>query len=217
MTTDLEQGEIFYQMVSLPVGFVGLVSHMGKIRKIALCTTREEVLADIQAHFPKAQKRWVACLQDALNQLQEYFCGQRRQFSLDLDWHVLSPFQRRVLQQLQQLPYAKRTTYGDLALQVGAPGAARAVGGVMAANPFVIVVPCHRVVGRDGRLTGYSGGAGLAVKQWLLDFELKTVNPEVATIDLFLQPASHKPFQPLTRCGNQQGKTEDVGAKTRGQ
>lgn len=176
MTTEHEQSEIFYQVASFPVGYIGLVSHLGKIRKIALCSSCEEALADIHAHFPKAQQGWSVCLQKALNQLQEYFCGQRRQFSLDLDWQVLSPFQRRVLQQLQQLPYAERITYGDLADQVGSPGAARAVGGVMAANPFVIVVPCHRVLGRGGHLTGYSGGAGLSVKQWLLDFESKTVN-----------------------------------------
>lgn len=217
MSTNHEQSEIFYQVASFPVGFVGLVGQLGKIRKIALYLSCEEALADIHAHHPRAQQRLVACLQEALIQLQEYFCGQRRQFSLDLDWQVLTPFQRRVLQQLQQLPYAERTTYGDLADQVGAPGAARAVGGAMAANPFVIVVPCHRVVGRGGRLTGYSGGAGLPVKQWLLDFELKTVNSEMAAIDLFLQPAANKPFEPLACCGNQQGKTEDVGAKTRRQ
>ncbi len=80
-----------------------------------------------------------------------------------------SPFQRRVWQALLEIPYGATTTYGELALRLGKPGAARAVGLANGRNPFAIVVPCHRVVGARGALTGYGGG--LERKRWLLDHE----------------------------------------------
>jgi len=76
---------------------------------------------------------------------------------------------------LQTVPFATTVSYGDLAAMVGKPRAARAVGRVMAINPLPLIVPCHRVVGRNGDLVGYSGGGGLVTKEWLLAFELKVV------------------------------------------
>jgi len=76
-----------------------------------------------------------------------------------------------VLQQLQQVPYASTVSYGELAVLAGSPHAARAVGRVMAGNPWPLIVPCHRVVASNGSLGGYSGGEGVPTKQWLLDFE----------------------------------------------
>jgi methylated-DNA-[protein]-cysteine S-methyltransferase len=81
----------------------------------------------------------------------------------------LSPFARRVLEVLARLPYGHRTSYGQLAAAAGAPGAARAVGRVMANNPFPLIFPCHRVVGASGTLTGF--GPGLDMKQYLLERE----------------------------------------------
>jgi methylated-DNA-[protein]-cysteine S-methyltransferase len=105
---------------------------------------------------------------DAVAQLQEYFAGRRTRFDL-----VLRPagtaLQQRVWQLLTQVPYGRTTTYGDLARQLGGPGLARAVGSANARNPISIVVPCHRVVGADGRLVGYAGG--LERKRRLLDLE----------------------------------------------
>ena len=105
---------------------------------------------------------------DAVAQLGEYFAGQRRGFTLDLAPQG-TPFQHRVWSVLGEIPYGETITYAQLAGAIGRPGAARAVGLANGRNPLSIVVPCHRVVGTDGGLTGYAGGLG--VKAELLEFE----------------------------------------------
>ena len=105
---------------------------------------------------------------EAIRQLDEYFAGARRSFDLPLALEG-TPFQRRVWQALAGIPYGETIDYGELARRVGRPGAARAVGGANARNPVSIVLPCHRVVGAGGRLTGYAGG--LDVKRGLLEHE----------------------------------------------
>jgi methylated-DNA-[protein]-cysteine S-methyltransferase len=101
-------------------------------------------------------------------QLTEYFGGARTSFDLPMA-AVGTPFQRRVWSALLAIPFAATITYGELARRVGSPGAARAVGRANATNPLSIVVPCHRVIGADGALTGYAGGE--ARKRWLLEHE----------------------------------------------
>jgi methylated-DNA-[protein]-cysteine S-methyltransferase len=105
----------------------------------------------------------------ARRELDEYFEGRRRSFDLTVDLRALPPFTVTVLEELARVPYGKTTTYGDLARRVGHPRAARAVGTVMHRNRIPIVLPCHRVVGSTGDLTGYAGG--LDVKQTLLELE----------------------------------------------
>jgi methylated-DNA-[protein]-cysteine S-methyltransferase len=103
-------------------------------------------------------------------QLQEYFEGKRQSFSLPLATDVGSAFDQKVWQSLQQQPYGQTTSYGALALQaLGGVQAARAVGAAVGRNPWLVVVPCHRVVGKNGSLTGFS--AGLAHKVQLLKLE----------------------------------------------
>jgi methylated-DNA-[protein]-cysteine S-methyltransferase len=104
-------------------------------------------------------------LADARQQLAEYFLGQRRDFTVRLA-PPGTPFQRRVWQELQRIPYGTTVTYTELAQRLGQPRAVRAVGHANGRNPIAILIPCHRVVGRDGRLRGYA--AGLAFKQRLL-------------------------------------------------
>jgi methylated-DNA-[protein]-cysteine S-methyltransferase len=101
-------------------------------------------------------------------ELDEYFEGQRREFDLPLDLRV-APFHEAVLHELARVPYGRTETYGALAAKVGRPKAARAVGTVMNRNPIPIVLPCHRIVGANGSLTGYAGG--LHVKRALLELE----------------------------------------------
>lgn len=104
----------------------------------------------------------------AVAQLDEYFAGERRRFDL-----ALAPrgtdFQRRVWRALTEIPYGKTTSYGELARRIGNPSASRAVGLANGANPLPIVVPCHRVIGADGSLTGFGGG--LPIKRKLLALE----------------------------------------------
>jgi methylated-DNA-[protein]-cysteine S-methyltransferase len=107
----------------------------------------------------------------AARELGEYLNGERREFSIPIDWSVMRPFQQRVLQLTFAIPYGETRTYRDLALEIGNPHSARAVGRAEATNPMALVIPCHRVIGSDGKLHGYGGGNGLPTKEWLLKME----------------------------------------------
>jgi methylated-DNA-[protein]-cysteine S-methyltransferase len=102
-------------------------------------------------------------------QLQEYFRGERKDFDVEIDPETTSSFDRAVWKVLREVPGGKTVTYGELARRAGYPGAARAVGGAMHRNPIPIVIPCHRVIGEGGFITGF--GLGLWRKRWLLDHE----------------------------------------------
>lgn len=107
-------------------------------------------------------------LRRAAAQLAEYFAGTRQDFELPLA-AAGTPFQRAVWKELTTIGFAVTCSYAELARSLGRPSAARAVGAANGQNPIAIVVPCHRVVGADGALTGYSGG--LLAKRWLLEHE----------------------------------------------
>jgi len=115
-----------------------------------------------------AQRDDVA-LGDLRDKLCRYFDGQSVSFDEPLDMSGATDFQRRVWEATRRIPRGQTATYGEIARQVGSPGAARAVGQVMARNPWPVIVPCHRVVGHDGRLTGFGGG--LTMKQRMLEME----------------------------------------------
>jgi methylated-DNA-[protein]-cysteine S-methyltransferase len=122
----------------------------------------------MDAKAPPAWRRSDEAFAAAGEQLDQYFAGERRDFDLPLDLRG-TPFQRRVWQALLTIPYGETRSYGELAAQIGRPDRPRAVGAANGRNPVSIVVPCHRVIGSDGGLTGYGGG--LARKRWLLDHE----------------------------------------------
>jgi methylated-DNA-[protein]-cysteine S-methyltransferase len=107
-------------------------------------------------------------LKDAVRQLGAYFGGERRRFDLPLAPEG-TPFQQRVWQELLTIPYGETISYGELARRIGKPTGSRAVGLANGANPISIVIPCHRVIGSNGNLTGYGGG--LKNKEWLLALE----------------------------------------------
>jgi methylated-DNA-[protein]-cysteine S-methyltransferase len=107
-------------------------------------------------------------LAETARQLRDYFAGRRTEFGVPLGL-TGTPFQQRVWAALLEIPYGETISYGELAQQIGQPTAARAVGLANGRNPIGIIVPCHRVVGADGSLTGYGGG--LERKQYLLAFE----------------------------------------------
>lgn len=102
------------------------------------------------------------------DQLEQYFSGARRSFDVPLSLSG-NPFERRVWEALREIPYGETVSYGDIARWIGAPGAPRAVGLANGRNPIALIVPCHRVIGADGSLTGYGGG--LERKRFLLDLE----------------------------------------------
>lgn len=108
------------------------------------------------------------CLKACLKQIDEYFKGKRKEFLLNLE-PLGTDFQKRVWQQLRKISFAKTVSYGDIANAIDNPNASRAVGNANRINPICIIIPCHRVIGSDGSLTGYGGG--LWRKEWLLKHE----------------------------------------------
>jgi methylated-DNA-[protein]-cysteine S-methyltransferase len=122
-----------------------------------------------------------AVLDRAVAQLGEYFAGERTEFDLPLE-PAGTPFQRSTWLALREIPYAETINYGQLALRVGNPKASRAVGLANGRNPISIVVPCHRVIGADGSLTGYGGG--LDRKRLLLDLERRVAGVEDPQLSL---------------------------------
>ncbi|KQW00432.1 methylated-DNA--[protein]-cysteine S-methyltransferase [Rhizobacter sp. Root1221] len=127
---------------------------------------------DAQKWFPTAfdapERPGDPLIQEAATQLDDYFGGRRRVFDLPLDLHG-TPFQKAVWAALLRIEPGRTCTYGDIAVAVGSPQGVRAVGMAVGRNPVGIIVPCHRVIGRDGTLTGYAGG--LDRKQALLRLE----------------------------------------------
>ena len=107
----------------------------------------------------------------ALAQLAAYLRGERRDFDLPLDWSTMTPFQPAALARVCAVPYGRTSTYGTIANELGQPGAVRAVGRANATNPLPIIIPCHRILGADGKLHGYGARGGLETKAWLLRLE----------------------------------------------
>ncbi|TFD31244.1 methylated-DNA--[protein]-cysteine S-methyltransferase [Cryobacterium cryoconiti] len=107
----------------------------------------------------------------AARQLTEYFAGTRTSFDLPVRPQGGTAFQNGVWQRLSELGFGEVTSYGELGLSLGKPGAGRAVGGAVGANPVPILIGCHRVLAANGRITGYSGGSGVPTKVWLLHHE----------------------------------------------
>lgn len=134
--------------------------------------------ADSQSHFDSYLQRLKRPLQPNAKkiapyarELREYLSGKRNAFTIPIDWSLFRPFQREALQAIFRIPYGETCSYHDIALEIGRPNASRAVGRANATNPMPLVIPCHRVIGRDGKLHGYGGGEGLKTKEWLLRLE----------------------------------------------
>jgi methylated-DNA-[protein]-cysteine S-methyltransferase len=104
-------------------------------------------------------------------QLHEYLYQKRTTFDLPIDWSVMTPFQETALRVVYEIGYGRTLTYRDVAEKIGKPKAVRAVGRANATNPIPLVIPCHRVLGSDGKLHGFSAPGGLETKAWLLRME----------------------------------------------
>lgn len=108
---------------------------------------------------------------EAASLLQKYFAGERVSFDVPIDRGCFTPFQDEVYGVVSLIPYGSVRSYGEIAAQTGRPKAARGVGSAMAHNPLPVIIPCHRVVGSSGNLTGYSAEGGIRSKRWLLHME----------------------------------------------
>lgn len=113
-----------------------------------------------------------------LAEMNEYLFGIRREFTVDIDWGVLNDFQYQVLSQIAKIPYGDVWSYGEIAARLGKPKAARAVGLALSRNPMPIVIPCHRVIGSDHKLYGYSAPDGVQTKRQLLMIEGHTLEDD---------------------------------------
>jgi methylated-DNA-[protein]-cysteine S-methyltransferase len=153
---------MIYDILDSPVGRLLLVADASGLRHINFERGRYPVV------IAPEWKRDVRGLRAARAQLEAYFAGDLMEFDLPLAPHG-SEFQLTVWNELRQIPYAATTSYGALARKLGDAAASRAVGAANGRNPLPIVVPCHRVIGADGSLTGFGGG--LPTKRWLLDHE----------------------------------------------
>lgn len=151
-----------YALVPSPLGPLLLTGDDGVLTSLSLHGQRD--LAVVEQVGRRDDGPFAA----AAAQLDAYFAGRLQQFDLRLA-PAGTPFQQAVWSALRDIPYGNTTSYGKLARRVGRPGAARAVGLANGSNPIAIIIPCHRVIGADGRLTGYGGGLGR--KQHLLALE----------------------------------------------
>ena len=150
-------------------GWVGIASSPRGLLALTLPQpTQERALKPLLDRWGGRQS-YDDVLNDLKRKLQQYFDGQRVLFDQPLDLREATAFQRRVWLAVRDIPYGETRSYGQIARQAGSPGAARAVGQAMAANPVPIVAPCHRVIGSDGNLRGFGGG--LDLKRRLLEME----------------------------------------------
>jgi methylated-DNA-[protein]-cysteine S-methyltransferase len=161
--------DVAYDLVDTPVGDLLVAATERGLCRIAYDAEPEQELERLARAFGIRVLRSAKPLESARRELDEYFEGKRQRFDLPLDVTLLAEFNRRVLKELALVPYGEVVTYGELAARAARPRAARAVGTVMNRNPLPIVLPCHRVVGANGKLVGYAGG--LERKETLLRLE----------------------------------------------
>lgn len=143
--------------INSPLGVAKIIGDVNGINSVSILNSNEKISNNI----PEV-------LEDCVLQLNEYFNGNRKQFSLNLN-PIGTAFQQRVWKTLQTIPYGKTISYLELSKQLGDIKAIRAVANANGKNPLWIIIPCHRVIGSDGSLTGYAGGINR--KQWLLEHE----------------------------------------------
>ena len=146
------------------------VSNLGLVA-VEWGQTRAEFDAYLSKRFKRAVEYDPEHVREAATQLKEYLSGQRRAFTLVIDWTVLRQFQQLVLHATFEIPYGETRTYKEIAGHIGRSRAARAVGRAEATNPMPLILPCHRVIGMDGKLHGYGMAEGLKTKAWLLKLE----------------------------------------------
>ena len=170
MVFDVNTSDLYYTEFSSPIGVLGLRGTAADLSGFFI---------EAHRHVPAPEERaaWTrhdALLAGARAQLEEYFAGTRTVFDVPLDFEATggTGFQRRVWAALCDVPYGATISYGELARRIGQPAAVRAVGLANGRNPLSIIVPCHRIIGASGALTGYGGGA--ARKRALLDLEART-------------------------------------------
>jgi methylated-DNA-[protein]-cysteine S-methyltransferase len=147
--------KLFFKDISSPVGKLKLVANDEAL--VAILWEKEKLGRVRLDKMEMSDKHPILIKTE--NQLKEYFTGKRKVFDLPLD-PIGTSFQQMVWNELRQIPFGETRSYGELAIKIGSPKASRAVGAANGKNPISIVVPCHRVIGKNGKLTGFAGGLG---------------------------------------------------------
>lgn len=164
--------EAFWSLFPATIGWGGVVASGEGLVEVFLPfdgAGEAERREEFRARHPAGGENEVT--REAADLLARYFAGEPVLFPLPLDLSGCTEFQRLVYGVVAAIPYGRTMTYRDVAMAIGRPQAARGVGAAMAANRLPIIIPCHRVVGRGGALTGYSAPGGVASKEWLLALE----------------------------------------------
>lgn len=160
-----------------PIGVLKISEHNGEITGLSLCGKSDKVTccAELQQNQQSihcsgqgTQQQCSGLLAEACRQLDEYFQGQRKQFDLPIDYKG-TPFQEKVWKELRSIPYGETRSYEDIAIGVGSPKAVRAVGQANHRNPILLLIPCHRVIHKNGDISGFA--CGIETKTYLLDLE----------------------------------------------
>jgi len=160
-----------YVIFRVKLGWMGLVGNEKGVERIHLPgLTKEELRKRIEQEFPESREE-KTLLEGPQRELVEYFEGSRSRFEMPLDLSKATPFQKKAYQAMLTIPFGEVRTYRWLAEKVGNPKALRAVGSANARNHWPVVIPCHRIVGSDGHLTGFSAPGGLDLKEELLRME----------------------------------------------
>lgn len=161
-----------YSMFKTTIGWCGLLRwERGIVRLYIGCPEREKLLNQITRECGHSVLRAPA-KGELVDRIKSYCSGEKVFFDpCDLDWSFKTSFQKRVYQAVMNIPYGTTETYGGLARKCDCPSGSRAVGNALASNPFPLVVPCHRIIRRDGRLGGFSAWGGVALKESLLKLE----------------------------------------------
>lgn len=173
MTGTAARNEVYVSFFETPVGVGAVVAGSGGLREVFLpfrVATREDMAATVRSRYPRLAGE-NSLSREAARQLVAYFAGEAVEFTVPLDEEHVTPFRKKVYEIVRGIGRGQVMTYGQVAAAAGSPGAARGVGSAMAANPLPVVIPCHRVVGVGGALTGYSGAGGIDSKRWLLELE----------------------------------------------
>lgn len=176
----------FGSYVESPIGKLQLVEKDGKLTHVLFCSRREvkppteqghEVLAKVGGKTVYFEERRTPFLAEVERQLEEYFLGKRTQFDIPLAPEG-TPFQRKAWEGLLTIPYGETRSYKQMAEYAGSPKGFRAIGLANNKNPISIIIPCHRVIGSDGKLVGFGGG--LDMKRYLLDLEQGSIKEDGA-------------------------------------
>ncbi len=168
-----QRSALYWDLMDSPLGDVrAIVNEDGALVQLdyggeASALTQVPTKRGGPAAFVRDPKR----LESVRTQLDEYFAGERKSFEIAVDLSGLTPFHQSVLEATRRIPWGSVSSYKGIALAIGNPPAARAVGGALGRNPIGIVIPCHRVLASDGSLGGYSGAGGLKTKRFLLNLE----------------------------------------------